>query len=58
MPVTYTNTDMLKILENGVNMLLSEVYTIKEIATILLEKTITDQLVFSVKAVIYTLRTC
>ena len=58
MHVTYTNTDMLKILENGVNMLLSEVYTIKEIATILLEKTITDQLVFSVKAVIYTLRTC
>ena len=58
MHVTYTNTDMLKILENGVNMLLSEVYTIKEIATILLEKTITDQLVFSVKAVIYTLCTC
>ena len=58
MHVTYTNTDMLRILENGVNMLLSEVYTIKEIATILLEKTITDQLVFSVKAVIYTLRTC
>ena len=58
MHLTYTNTDMFKFLENGVNMLLSEVYKIKEIATILPEKTITDQLVFSVKAVIYPLRTC